>query len=118
MKGPRRMEGRCGELRGADQARQQGAYSVSCWVRCGYRHGRFPIVHIHHGNGANAQAKPDPEPNSIQPSRARPALIALTVGVVPSIPNQRGVNPKRTWRQTQAGVAPNPNPCQLYPLPF
>jgi hypothetical protein len=45
-----------------------------------------------------------PSPSQIQPSRARLALIALTVGVVPSIPNQRGVNPKPTWRQTQAGV--------------
>jgi hypothetical protein len=37
------------------------------------------------------------------------ALIALTVGMV-------AVDPKRTWRQTQAGVAPNPNPCQLFPI--
>jgi hypothetical protein len=44
------------------------------------------------------------------------ALIALTVGMVPSIPNRRGASPKPTWRQTQAGVAPNPNPCQLFPI--
>jgi hypothetical protein len=36
--------------------------------------------------------------------------------MVPSTPNRRGANPKRTWRQTQADVAPNPNPCQLFPI--
>ena len=36
--------------------------------------------------------------------------------MVPSIPSRRGVDPKRTWRQTQADVAPNPNPCQLFPI--
>jgi hypothetical protein len=36
--------------------------------------------------------------------------------MVPSSPNRRGANPKRTWRQPQANVAPNPNPCQLFPI--
>ena len=31
-------------------------------------------------------------------------------------PSRRGADPKRTWRQTQADVAPNPNPCQLFPI--
>src|SRR3984885_2724290 len=48
--------------------------------------------------------------------KSRTALIALTVGMVPSIPSRRGANPKRTWRQTQADVAPNPNLCQLFPI--
>ena len=37
------------------------------------------------------------------------ALIALTVGMVASIPDQRGASPKPTWREPQAGVAPNPS---------
>jgi hypothetical protein len=36
--------------------------------------------------------------------------------MVPSIRRPRGASPKPTWRQTQAGVAPNPNPCQLFPI--
>jgi hypothetical protein len=78
-----------------------GAYSVSCWVRGGYRHGRFPYC-----AGASRWRN---APGEL-------ALIALTVGMVPSIPNGRGASPKRTWRQTQAGAAPNSNPCQLPPI--
>jgi hypothetical protein len=36
-------------------------------------------------------------------------------GATPT-PRRRGANPKRTWRQPQADVAPNPNPCQLFPI--
>jgi hypothetical protein len=61
------------------------------------------IVHFPLVTRSNAWAKPD-------------ALIALTVGTVPSIPNGHGANPKPTWRQPQADVAPNPNPCQLFPI--
>ena len=96
----------------------KGAYSVSCWVRCGYRHGRFPIVHIHLAMAQTLRQSPIPSRTQFGRAGPGPLFIALTVGVVASIPNERGVNPKRTWRQTQAGVAPNPNPCQLYPLPF
>ena len=48
--------------------------------------------------------------------------IALTVVTGPPTPSRRGAHPKRTLRQTRAGVAPKPNPCQLfpnsYPLPL
>src|SRR5580658_829027 len=66
------------------------------------------ITHYHLVNRRNAKAKPEP-------NRAK-ALIALTCGMLPSIPNRRGASPKPTWRQTQADVAPNPNLCQLFPI--
>jgi hypothetical protein len=37
-------------------------------------------------------------------------------GAAARIPRARGAKPKRTWRQPQADVAPNPNPCQLFPI--
>ena len=92
-----------------------GAYSVSCRVRGGYWHERFSCIVIL----LIVQARS--KPNQIQPSTA--AGLAGASGAQPSRdrpqpapPSLRGANPKRTWRQTQADVAPNPNPCQLFPI--
>jgi hypothetical protein len=54
-------------------------------------------------------------------SRFLPAIFNITRHRNPKTarrepPSRRGANPKRTWRQPQADVAPNPNPCQLFPI--
>jgi hypothetical protein len=67
------------------------------------------------GKGSNRRV-PSPTRAESTFSRAGPRLRLLWLcSMVPSIPRRRGASPKRTWRQTQADVAPNPNPCQLFP---
>ena len=90
------------ELRGVTKLDNKGAYSASCWVRGGYWHGRFPIVHSHLGNGANAQAKPEPELNSAEPGQARSYRVDCWRGPVDPKPTRR--QPQTDVRQTQAGV--------------
>jgi hypothetical protein len=48
--------------------------------------------------------------------RARLLNSATPGQPLSSTPSRRGARPKWTWRRTQADVAPNPNPCQLFPI--
>ena len=94
---PRFLIARDGGAREADQARQPRRRRALSAIRA--MNGRAPPPH----------ASRVLEFCDRQLSSLFFALIALTVGMVASIPDQRGASPKPTWREPQAGVAPNPS---------
>jgi hypothetical protein len=48
--------------------------------------------------------------------RARLQIRRERAKPLSSTPSRRGASPKWTCRRTQADLAPNPNPCQLFPI--
>ena len=117
----------CAELQrlGARRARGSGAPAESFALRrsCRPSFRLGPCASISTGSTATRAARSTPPAKSRRSGgngrsgvgRERGEGSADVLDASPG-PNRRGASPKRTWRQTQADVAPNPNPCQLFPI--